>query len=465
MIFSSLVFIFAFLPLSLIIFHLTPKKAKKYTLLALSGIFCISHGVGFFAFAAAYTLLNYIAGIICGAFQKRRSISGAAAAVSIAADIFILLLFRRDIFPEISAASSIMQLIIPVGISFMTLTAIGYILDIITGEISAEKNFISFSLYMLFFPKLPMGPIVSYRSFIRSLKHPSAGLDELGRGLSVFVKGLAKKVILADNVYMLFSAVRNTPADELTSLSALLGVISFFFSMYFTLSGMSDMGAGLARCFGIRLPQSFRHPAASIGMYNFSQKWHTPVVSWFRKYVTGSVFAVTNNKLLRCAAIISAAVMLGLWYRFSLNMLLCGIAVGTVLACEKVFPTAKMIKTTRMMYTYFMLCFGMVFFFSDSIVYTLRYFTGILSINSGIADASSVYLFKTYAFVLLLSLIAAGGIHERIFNRIRKKRFSSLLELIFPLLTAGLLILCTVEMSYSGSSEMTLPILKEVIRC
>lgn len=455
MIFSSLIFIYAFLPLSILIYYIVPKGFRNKVMLCLSVIFCGIQGLNFLGFMAAYTLLHFAEGILLGKIRHKKIISYTILAAVILADIIILLIFREKLFIN----DYVPEIFVPIGISFSTLSAIGYCLDVCRGKIRAEKNFFRFSLYMLFFPKLPMGPIINYSSFRRMTKYRTMGINEIGAGMVVFVKGLAKKILFADNIYILYAAVMGININELSAISAVLGVIAYGLCLYFTLSGLSDMGAGLARCFGFRLPQSFNYPISSRGLGEFSSRWHMTVTGWFSRYILKPLKQKSSSRILESLAVIFIWSILGLWYDLRLNTLIGGFLIGAVIAAEKFIFTKKNSSFTSMIYTFFVISLCTVFFMWDTPIHSLKYLLVIVGGNNSIIDPASIYLLKVFIVVLLICLYGATDIFRNIVERSGKKWIKVLSNIVTPITTLILLILCTAEISYTGASEMTLPIL------
>lgn len=455
MIFSSLIFIYAFLPLSILIYYIVPKGFRNKVMLCLSVIFCGIQGLNFLGFMAAYTLLHFAEGILLGKIRHKKIISYTILAAVILADIIILLIYREKLFIN----DYVPEIFVPIGISFSTLSAIGYCLDVCRGKIRAEKNFFRFSLYMLFFPKLPMGPIINYSSFRRMTKYRTMGINEIGAGMVVFVKGLAKKILFADNIYILYAAVMGININELSAISAVLGVIAYGLCLYFTLSGLSDMGAGLARCFGFRLPQSFNYPISSRGLGEFSSRWHMTVTGWFSRYILKPLKQKSSSRILESLAVIFIWSILGLWYDLRLNTLIGGFLIGAVIAAEKFIFTKKNSSFTSMIYTFFVISLCTVFFMWDTPIHSLKYLLVIVGGNNSIIDPASIYLLKVFIVVLLICLYGATDIFRNIVERSGKKWIKVLSNIVTPITTLILLILCTAEISYTGASEMTLPIL------
>lgn len=456
MIFSSLTFIYAFFPVSLGLYHLTPTKYKNIMLFILSSIFCGMQSLYFLAFMLVYSAFNFFIGIAIERTSRFKILSVFMLLIGIVSDALVFLLFKSKLFDKAIEEMNIITLIVPIGISFFTLSAIGNMIDIFKQKNKAERNFLSFSLFIMFFPKLPMGPLVNYRRFSSMLKKRENGMLEIGRGMGIFVKGLAKKVLLADNLYLIYSAVHSMNVSDLSALSTWIGTISYMLCLYFSLSGISDMGIGIARCFGFRLPQSFNYPSFSMGINDFSLRWHIPVLRWFRRYIVRPVYKKTSNVFLVSISVISAWILIGLWYDFSLNMLVWGVIMGISIMIERIFVNPKTLKATSIFYTFFVISFASAFFFGDNLLYSVHYLLAMIGGNNNIADTVSFYLLKSYVVVLLIGIYAATDLFRNLTERSGKKTIKSFVRIVSPVASVILLAICTAVISFSGESEMLL---------
>lgn len=465
MIFSSLIFVYGFLPVSLILYYITSEGKRNYTLLALSLIFCTMSGLGFLLFIFSYTIINYVFGRLCGMLRRFKFVSGAFSAVAITVNIFILLLFRENIFDAFLEKYELLEyrnFVVPIGISFMTLSAIGYQIDICCGRIKAERNFLKFALYMVFFPKLIIGPLVGYSGFSRMIENRRTDLYEVGKGLKRFVIGLAKKVIFADNIYMLFSAVKLIDVENLSSLSAWMGIFAYCFCIYFTLSGFSDMSVGIARCFGLRLPSEFKYPILSSSIGKFCSRWQITVVKWFNRYAVKPLTRKFKYKIFRYVLIIAVWGIIGIWYDMRLNMFVWGLLIGIAASSEGLVKNRKMPGATSVIYTFSLLSILSVFFFGDDLTYSMNYYFALIGGNGSLADSVSLYLLKSYVVILLVCAYSSTDMFRNLIERSKKKFIQKAADFISPAVIIGILVMCTAEMSYSGVSYMMLPILREV---
>lgn len=456
MIYSSLLFIYIFFPASLLVYYATPKKHRNISLLVLSMIFCAGSGIGFMLFMTVYTVMNYAACLLIGKYRSNKCMSGIILGLALLLDILVLFVFRSDFFSIYREFLSIPESFFPVGISFFTLSAAGTLADVYCGREDAEKNIVSFGLYIMFFPRLIMGPVLRYSSFRKMLDSRHDGLSEIGVGVSLFAKGFAKKVIAADSLYALYIASVSVDVNEMAALTAWLGVTSYFLCLYFTLSGVSDMGAGIGHCFGFRLPQSFNYPVFSSNIRYFAARWHIQAVQWFRRYVTTPLLCLSSNKVFRLFAFIAVWGLFGFWYTFDVNGAVCGAVLGTAIIIETRFRHGRILPLTGVFYTFIISVICSAFMAGDSLSYSFRYLFAMIGGNGIIADPLSVYLLKSYILILLISIYASTRLFRNLLMRSGHGKEQRIITVLSPVIVLSMMILCTVFISYSGSSGMDL---------
>ena len=456
MIYSSLLFIYGFLPLSLFFYYITPKKFRDESLLALSLVFCGLAGLSYLAFISVFTLVNYGAVRAIGHYRGKSEAAAGFLAAGLLFDILTVFLFRAEMFSVLLGIMGIPESFFPIGISFMTLAAIGTLMDVYNGKTEADRNIVRFALYFTLFPRIIMGPLLRYGSFVKILGSRKPDLSDIGVGLTIFVKGLAKKVIAADTLYMLFEAVRMNGIRNMSSLSAWLGVIAYVMCLYFTLSGFADMGTGAGYCFGLRLPQSFNYPLFSMKIRYFAARWHVQLIQWMRRYVTKPFVSRSRNRIIRKLIFICVWGILGFWYTFSINGLIWGILIGGSIVVETRLGKQKMLNVTGVIYTFLAVMVFTVFFFGDSLSYSLRYLLIMIGGGRNFADAFSLYLLKSYIVVLLITMYASTDLFRNMIMRSGRSALKTAVTVITPVTVLGLLIVCTALISYGGTSEMLL---------
>ena len=455
--YSSLLFIYGFFPVSLVLFHLTPKKLKDVSLLLLSMVFCAFFGVECLLCIMAYVLVNYFLSRLTDKLRK----SGAVAcfipfALCMMFDILTLFAFRTERFPALYTSLRLHEGFFPVGISLFTLSALGYLIDVYNGRVRSEKSIVRYSLYIMMFPRLLMGPVLRYDTFTRILKSRKFGIDELGKGLTLFIKGLAKKVLAADTLYALYIAVSSYDTHELSAVTAWLGITAYILCLYFTLSGVADMGVGIGYCFGFRFPQSFNYPMFSSRIRYFAAKWHIQVVHWFRNYITKPFTSSVRSRYIRKLIFIGAWTAAGCWYTFTLGGAIWGALMGTAIVIEGRLRKSRMLKATGIIYTFLLVTVFSVFLASGTVSDGLAYLLAMIGGNRSLTDGLTVYLLRSYLVVLLVTMYASTDLFRNMLVRSRKQLLRKLFSALTPAVMVLLLAVCTALMSSSGSSCMQL---------
>lgn len=452
MVYSSLLFIYGFLPLSLLVYYVSPKKYQSAVLLVLSMIFCGMFSPWYLIFITAYVLANY-AGCRLTQMQKNEKKRGILPYIACTAfDLSAIFFFRSELFEPIREEFGIAADFFPVGISFFTLSALGALTDVFRGKIKAEKSIVNFALFIMMFPRLIMGPVLRYSAFTRAIENRKGGLSEIGKGFTVFIKGLAKKILFADSLYMLWSAVSRTEVSELAALTAWLGAVAYVFCLYFTLSAFADMCTGLCLCFGFRFPKSFNYPMFSTRIRTFYSKWQTQVFKWFRKNYHIAASPFKRGSICRKLIYVVFWGIFGFWYTFNLNGFVWGLLMGTVIIVEKRFCHPKMLNITGAIYTFFAVVSASVLFLGGDLLYSAKYIIAMLGGNRSLADSVSLYLLKSYFIVLLVCMYAATDLFRNVGGRLSKTKIRYAFEAAVPLVMLIILLVCTALISFSGSS-------------
>lgn len=451
MTYSSLFFIYLFFPLALGLYMLSPKKVKNAVLYVESLVFCGFMGIKLMIFILLFTVINYISGLFI--YSIKPKLKSIPLAVGVLFDVLMLISFRDDYFSYLHGFMNIPKEIYPVGISFFTLSAIGYLADIYKGNIKADKGFIRFSLYIIMFPRIIMCTVVSYDTFATALVKRRFNISELGEGIILFVKGLAKKVLIADQLFMLHSAIKRMSLSEISASSAWLGIISYIFCLYFTLSGFSDISTGLCRCFGIHLPNSFNYPMFSGKIRVFASKWHIQVIQWFRKYITSPISSRINNPYISKLVFVMVWILTGLWYSFSTGGALWGAFMGIAIVAENKISQFRKIRTNGVIFTMFIIVLISVFLATENISAGFGYIAVMFGGNGNLADSLSVYLFKYYIVIILIAMYASTDLFKNTLARIKETRFGIVISVITPVAVLAMLLISTALMAYSGQSD------------
>ena len=368
MVFSSLTFLLCFLPCVLLVYFLVPKKAKNATLFAFSLLFYAWGEPVYVGLMIFSTVLDYC----CGrAVEKYRGTPKAKIGllVSVIVNLSLLCLFKyTDFFIGtvngiLGCNIPLLNLPLPIGISFYTFQTMSYTIDVYRGDAKVQKNIISFGAYVSLFPQLIAGPIVRYQTIADRINERTHSFDKFGEGVKRFVCGLGKKVLLANNIGLLWSTV--SKADGITAVSAWIGIIVFAFQIYFDFSGYSDMAIGLGKMFGFDFLENFDYPYCSKSITEFWRRWHISMGTWFRDYVYIPLGG--NRKGLAVQLRNTAVVWLltGFWHGASWNYVLWGVFYGAILIFEEFFLLNKLKKAPAFvgrLYTLFCVAAGWVLF-------------------------------------------------------------------------------------------------------
>ena len=407
MIFSSLVFLVVFLPLVLGVYYVVHPKFKNAVLLIFSLIFYAWGEPIYIGLMVFSIVFNYI----CGLFvqQNKRILF-----LSVIGNLFGLFFFKyTDFF--ISNINNIfrtniplLNLALPVGISFYTFQAMSYVIDVYRGDIEPQKNIVSFGTYVSLFPQLIAGPIVRYKTIDEQLSHRTVTPHKLYLGIITFVVGLGKKVLIANNIGMLWDMMN--ASSEITVVSAWLGILAFALQIYFDFSGYSDMAIGLGRMFGFEFEKNFNYPYISTSITDFWRRWHMSLGTWFREYVyipLGGNRVSKNRKRLNLLIVWA---LTGFWHGASFNFLFWGLYYAAILMLEKEFYGKYLEKCTsfvRVAYSLFLVIIGWVFFARNTISDAFSYLGAMFGIGaSGFVDASALYAFSSYFLIFAIGIIA-----------------------------------------------------------
>lgn len=452
MIYSSLLFIYGFLPVSAAVYCITPNRHREKSLFALSVIFCAMLSMYFLLFMLMYTLLNYTAALLSEKYRGKKLeripfFSGAVL------DILLILIFRAEAFTSLRERFNILSAFYPFGISFMTLSAIGYLADVNKGRIRAEKSFMKLGLFFIFFPKLLMGPVMHYKKFRILINSRKVSMENIGAGLSVFVKGLAKKVIFADSLLMLCNAVDSIAYSELSVVTAWLGAIAYPIALYCTLSGVSEMGVGTAMCFGIKMPTSFNYPVLSTRLNYFSMRWFIQVKRWFSSYIIKPLYDISSGLFYRGVIYVFVCGMIGYWYRCNINGIFYGFLFAAFVLLERFIRSPKPTDITGTVYTSLITLILLVIFKGENITGSVSYIYAMFGGNRTLIDTVSIYLLRNYLLVLLLGLYISTDFFRNMVVRSGIKAVRRIYVLLTPVLSLGLLIICTALISYNGASD------------
>ncbi|WP_127505547.1 MBOAT family O-acyltransferase [Paenibacillus humicus] len=417
MVFSSLLFLFLFLPAVLIVYYASPKRLKNVVLLMFSLLFYAWGEPVYILLMLFSATMDYGFGRLLGKEDWSAQARKALVAGSIAVNLALLSVFKYSDFligsvnDFIGTDFPLPDLPLPIGISFYTFQSMSYIVDVYRRRVKAQRNWLDFAAFVALFPQLVAGPIVAYVTVEKELTERKADWALFAEGVERFLIGLAKKVLLANNIGLLWHSVSAAPAESLPVLTAWLGIAAFAFQIYFDFSGYSDMAIGLGLMFGFRFNENFNKPYTARSITDFWRRWHMSLSGWFRDYVYIPLGGNRRGLPLQLRNILIVWMLTGLWHGASWNFLLWGLYFGVILMLEKVWLLRKLEQWPRIvghLYAVALILVGWVLFAFESLSQIIGYLGAMAGIHGQpLADGQTGYLASGNAVLLLLLVLAS----------------------------------------------------------
>lgn len=443
MIFSSLLFIYLFLPLTIVIYYLSPKKIRNTIILILSLIF-YGWGEPIYIFLMIFSILiEYLGAILIAKNRNNKDKSKFIFITVLVINISMLVFFKYygfiidNINSIFKTSLRIKTLPLPLGISFYTFKLISYLVDVYNKKVKVQKNIINFGAYISMFPQLISGPIVQYSAIEKELNNRKETISKFGLGIEQFIIGLGKKVLIANNIGLLWSDIKALPSSELSILTAWIGIIAFTLQIYYDFSGYSDMAIGLCRMLGFTSIENFNYPYISSSITEFWRRWHISLSSWFRDYIYIPLGGNRRGMAIQIRNIFIVWFTTGLWHGASWNFIIWGLYFGVVIFIEKIFLLKilnKLPKIVGNIYTMLLVIISWVFFDMDSLKGALSYIGVMFGRSQNIIyDNLSMYLLNTNLVILVLAIIGATPIVKNIINflKIRLKIPGIIIVVVF----------------------------------
>lgn len=417
MVFSSLIFIFVFLPLTLILYYISPRFLKNTILLIASLIFYAWGEPVYILIMIFTTSFDYICGLLIDKYRNKKAANKAIFVVSVIVNLGILCFFKyygfivQNINGILNLNLTAPNLPLPVGISFYTFQTMSYVIDVYLDKVPVQKNIVSFGTYVTMFPQLVAGPIVKYGDIEKQLDNRQETLIKFGEGSERFILGLAKKVLLANNLGLLWRNIKSTPIGELSVISTWIGIISFTLQIYFDFSGYSDMAIGLGKMFGFELMENFNYPYISKSVTEFWRRWHISLGEWFKEYVYIPLGGNRVGKLKQYRNLFTVWFLTGLWHGASWNFILWGLYFCLFIIIEKAF-LGKWLKgkpkAIGHIYTLLVVVVGWVLFEFEDLIVCLRYIISMFGFGGlKVIDNQGLYYIYTNGILLIIAILCA----------------------------------------------------------
>ena len=445
MLFSSIPFLYCFLPLVVLVYFLVPFKGKNAVLLAFSLLF-YGWGEPKYVFLMLATIAAfYGCGLAIGK-ARAQTFKKFWMILSLVVGLGLLAVFKyADFFIEnISRATGLsiplLRLALPVGISFYTFQSLSYTVDVYRGKVPVQRDPIAFGAYVTLFPQLIAGPIVRYSDVARELEHRTHSWEDAMLGIRRFLIGLGKKIILADNFALLISLFRES--DEKSLLFYWMYAVAFTLNIYFDFSGYSDMAIGLGRIFGFHFIENFNYPYLSKSVTEFWRRWHMSLGSWFRDYVYIPMGGNRVSKWRWIVNIFTVWMLTGFWHGAAWNFILWGLLFGVLLLAEKLIPAiGKLPGILKHFYVLLVIVLSFVLFNAESMAQAGSDFAALFGM-AGLPAVTSqtLYYLRSYGLLFAVGFVGATPLVKQTASRIGSTKLGPVLEV---LLLVGLLLVCT----------------------
>lgn len=451
MLFSSIPFLYYFLPLVLAVYFLVPRGLKNAVLFASSLLFYAWGEPRFCLFMLLSILQGYVFGRLIEKNAENRKWSKIFLTASVLLSLGLLGYCKyADFFiSSLNAVTGLslklLHVALPIGISFYTFQILSYVVDVYRGDVPAQKSFLKLGTYIAMFPQLIAGPIVRYAEIAPQLDERETTLEDVSAGAGRFVIGLSKKVLLANVLYELITVFQKS--RDLSVLFYWLYAVSFTLQLYFDFSGYSDMAIGLGRIFGFRFSENFNYPYISGSITEFWRRWHKSLGSWFRDYVYIPLGGnrVSNAKWL--CNILVVWLLTGLWHGASWNFVFWGLGFAVLLVAEKLLYKERLEKTHVLKHVYVLLFVTLSFvLFNASSVKEAASQIGAMFGADGLplVSAESLYYAKSYAVTFLIAVIGATPLCKNVVFRLAESaRGAQVLAILQPVWLVLLLAACT----------------------
>ena len=418
MLFSSITFLFIFLPLTLLLYYLVPFRMKNYVMLAASLIFYAWGEPVYIILMILSIILNYF----CGQdiYEKRDNARAMKMSLmfGVVMNLLILGFFKyygllMDTINAILPIDILYRVLaLPIGISFYTFQAMSYLIDVYRKEVKPQENVLYFALYISMFPQLIAGPIVRYIDIEEQLKERSINSTKFGEGAMYFIRGLAKKVVLANTFGSIYEQVAAMQMGSFSTLTAWVGAIAYAFQIYFDFGGYSDMAIGLGKMFGFEFLPNFNYPYIAKSITDFWRRWHISLSTWFREYV---YIPLGGNRCTPSRHILNLLIvwmLTGLWHGAQWNFMFWGLYYGVILILEKYLWGSKIEKlpaAVQHIYAFVLVLFGWVFFFSPTLGYAGQYLKVMFGIGAkGIFDKQGFFMIFTNWLLIVIAILASA---------------------------------------------------------
>ena len=450
MVFSSLYFLFLYLPIVLLIYYITPLKWRNLFLLVVNLVF-YGWGEPVYILLMLFTIVvDYFSGLAVARCKGQGNDRGAkiAVAAALVLNLAILFFFKywdlvATTLQHVGLNMPVLELALPIGISFYTFQTMTYPVDVYRGDAEAQRSLVNFGTFVTLFPQLIAGPIIKYKELADQMTYRTHSPEQFASGVQVFVVGLAKKVLLANNIGKLWDVYLALPTDQLTVAGAWLGVLAFSLQLYFDFSGYSDMAVGLGRMLGFEFPRNFNYPYISKSVTEFWRRWHISLGSWFREYLYIPMGGnrVKKPRLFFNLFVVWAAT--GIWHGASWNFLIWGLYFAVLIIVEKAFlgkVLEKLPAAVQHIYTLFLVLVSWAIFAVEDFAHMGSYLRAMFGMApGGLTNDNVWYYFTSFLPMLIIAVAASTPLAAKLWKRLPVRA----VKIVLPVLLLAGLVLST----------------------
>ena len=457
MVFSSLLFLFLYLPAVILIYYITPYRYRNLFLFVVNLIF---YGWGepvFVLLMLFSTLVDYTHGYFIDKYRENKKIAKRFLVSAVVINLGLLGFFKYtgfltetlNVLPFLNIEP--IEIPLPIGISFYTFQTMSYSIDVYRGDAPVQKNIITFGTYVTLFPQLIAGPIVRYQEVAEQLDHRKETIADFTNGVKLFMVGLAKKVLIANQMGLLWDQLRET-SQENGVLGSWIGICAYAFQIYFDFSGYSDMARGLGNMFGFEILKNFDYPYISKTITEFWRRWHISLGTWFREYVYIPLGGNRKGTKRMVINLLIVWFLTGLWHGASVNFILWGLYFGVILIIEKLFLMKylqKLPAALQHLYSLFLIVIGWVIFYFEDMQLMGQFFNDLFNPAGGLIGQEALVLVWSYLPLLVAAVLASTPLAYKLYEKIKYRNWCWIPE---TTLCAAALLICTatlVSQSYN----------------
>ncbi|MDD3303804.1 MAG: MBOAT family protein [Clostridia bacterium] len=431
MVFSSVVFLYIFLPIMLFVYFIVPKKFKNAVMIIASLIFFAWGEIRYIIIMLILAVMDYFCGQKINQYFDNKKKKRIFLWIDIGVNLLILFFFKYSdfIISNINLVTGfdipLLNIPLPIGVSFNTFQSLSYIIDVYRGTVKCEKSFYNYLTYTTLFPQIIAGPIVRYETVDEELVDKKISMQNFTKGMKRFILGLGKKVLIANNVGKLWAIIESGEYITLSPSLAWIGLIAFGLQIYFDFSGYSDMAIGLANIFGMNFNENFNYPYISKSITEFWRRWHMTLSSWFKDYIYIPLGGNRKGLAIQIRNILVVWFLTGAWHGASWNFMLWGLYFGIILILEKLFLLKlleKLPRIIRHIYSIFLILISWLIFAFEDLGKIGEYFKALFNFNFSVSyNTEGIYYLKNFALIIIIGIILSTPLITKLLRKMESK--------------------------------------------